>query len=343
MEPFHANRPHLVAPVRVDHAGVAGPTPGQARGRGWRRTLRGWYVPASVELTVDQRIAEALPLLGPWSAVTGWAGLRWLGGAWFDGSTASGEARDLPVAVHKHLLPRPGFRLSQEFVRPGEIEEVDGLAVTTAARSACFEMRYASSWRRAVVALDMAAYSDLVSISEATAYAATLKRWTGIEQCRTALEHADENAWSPPEVLMRLAWTVDGDKPRPLANRPVFDREGRHLGTPDLIDPRAGVIGQYDGALHLAGRQRWQDVEKEAAFRAAGLECVTMMAGDLADPGRFVARLAAAYQRGAERPRAARGWTVTAPAWWTPTHTVDLRRALTAGQRARLLRYRRAG
>ena len=39
--------------------------------------------------------------------------------------------------------------------------------------------------------------------------------------------------------------------PRPLCNVPVFDRFGQHIGTPDLLDPVAGVVGEYDGALHL--------------------------------------------------------------------------------------------
>ncbi len=55
---------------------------------------------------------------------------------------------------------------------------------------------------------------------------------------------------------MRMIWVVDAGLPRPLCNMPIFDRHGRHIGTPDLLDPVAGVVGEYDGALHLAGEQR---------------------------------------------------------------------------------------
>ena len=57
--------------------------------------------------------------------------------------------------------------MSQEFLDPCEIVMVDDLAVTPAVRSVVFEMRRAASLGDAVVALDMACYSDLVSIAEA--------------------------------------------------------------------------------------------------------------------------------------------------------------------------------
>ena len=55
---------------------------------------------------------------------------------------------------------------------------------------------------------------------------------------------------------MRLVWELDAGHPRPLCNVPLFDRHGRHLATPDLVDPGAGVVGEYDGAVHLTGAQR---------------------------------------------------------------------------------------
>ena len=35
-----------------------------------------------------------------------------------------------------------------------------------------------------------------------------------------------------------------------------------------------------------------------------------------------------------------RRWTIEQPSWWTATHTVELRRAFSAEQQKRLLRYR---
>ncbi|MEO5663381.1 MAG: hypothetical protein ABIR39_08845 [Nocardioides sp.] len=298
-------------------------------------------MPASVELTPEQRTLEASAVLGDGDAVTGWAALHWLGAPWFDGTIDGAETRDIPVVAGRHLIAQPGFSVSQEFLAPGEITSVDGLAVTSARRSVTFEMRYAAGLGAAIVALDMACYSDLVSIAEVAAYVAELGPLTGIQQARAALLEADENAWSPRETKMRGVWTRMARLPRPLCNAPVFTLQGLHVGTPDLIDPVLGLVGQYNGSDHITLAGTANDLKKDAAYRDLGLEPVTMVASDWADLDDFTARLLAAARRA--RCRTAKPlWTVEPPAWWTPTRTVAQRRALAEWQRERYLRYRRA-
>ena len=301
-------------------------------------------MPSDVDATAPgQRMVEGVPILTGHGAVTGWAALHWRRARWFDGRAADG-ATPLPVPLLTTAFRReqPGFTISQEQLKPSDLEVVDGLPVTTAVRSVGFEVRYAATWRDAVHVIDMAAYSDLVSVTELAAYIRDLGPWTGVIAARKALACADENAWSPREVRMRLAWTLDAGLPRPLCNVAVFDRTGRHVGTPDLFDPVAGIAGEYEGALHLAGGQRANDLSREADFRDVGIDVVTMVAADGANPQPFLHRLHAAYARSRALPDAERRWTIHPPAWWIPTHTVQARRALTAWQRDRLLRYRRA-
>lgn len=300
-------------------------------------------MPVGVDGTVPgQRIVEGLPILTISGAVTGWASLHWQGARWFTGYAGDGTVPlDVPLLTAEFRRSQPGFTITQEQVRPDEIEFVDWVPVTSAVRSLGFEVRYARTWRQAVIALDMAAYSDLVSVAEAAAYIDRIGPWTGVIQARKALAHAEENAWSSQEVRMRLVWTEDAGAPRPRCNIPVFAPGGRHIGTPDLFDPLAGVAGEYEGVLHLAGGQRARDLRREAEFRAVGIEVVTMVAADHADPSRFVERLLSAYARAERVPSSQRRWTAEPPAWWTPTHTVSLRRSLVPGQRERLLGYRR--
>lgn len=334
----------MVAPVRRDLSGRTGPTDSETKGSGWRRTSRGLYVPASVDSTsLSQRIVEAAAVLPAYGGVTGWAALGWLGGRWFEGVDSWGDP--VPVVLAScpdDIRPQPGIQPSAERLNPSTLTVCDGLRITTAVRSVCFEMRYAASDRLAVVALDMAAFNDLVSIDEATAYIAELNGWTGVPRARSALPHADENSWSPRETLMRQVWTIDASRPRPLCNVPIFDLSGRHIGTPDLFDPVAGVIGQYDGALHLQGGQRAKDVVRDELFRSHGLETVTMLAADWHAPAAFVARLHAAYARALWLPEEQRAWTIRPPRWWVETRTVAQRRALTQAQRERFLRLRAA-
>jgi hypothetical protein len=333
----------VYAPVRVDPRGITGPTKRQAASDDWRRTSRGFYVPSHVEATPAQRAFEAGTIVSKHAAVTGWAALAWLGGWWFSGLEPDAETPlPVPIAASRHRMrQQPGLHICEERFDPRDVIVVDGIPITTAVRSVWFEMRYAGSLRAAAVVLDLAAFHDLVSVFEAWEFAHRHPSYTGIEQCRDAIWLADENSWSPAEPEMRMHWTEAGF-PRPLTNRPVFDLNGKHLGTPDLIDPEMGVFGEYEGKVHFSGAQRFHDLKREEKFRAHGLEGVTMVAADRADPQPFRERLRGAYERAARLPRSNRQWTLELPHWWQPTFSVMQRRALTAEERQVWLRHRAA-
>jgi hypothetical protein len=282
-----------VWPVAVDRTGDSGPTRMQARGSRWLRTSRGLYVPAETQQTVEQRIVQAAAVLPAYGAVTGWAGLRWLGAGWFDGRDVQGPRPVTLALMDSSVRPQEGIAISEERLDPSQIQPHAGIRVTTAAYALLFEIRHARSLRSALRTADMAAYDDVVSRAELGMLVAQCSGWTGIDLGRRVFGLMDENAWSPAEVSMRDIWTTDAGMPRPLTNQPVFDLHGHLIGTPDLIDPVAGVCGEYDSELHLERSRRRRDVEREGRFREAGLEPVAMVTGDIADPWPFVARLRA--------------------------------------------------
>ncbi|QWZ08552.1 hypothetical protein KRR39_01370 [Nocardioides panacis] len=81
-------------PVTLDPDGVSGPTRGAARGRAWRRSSHGLYVPASADDDLpEQRIVEQAARLPPGGAVTGWAACRLHGAAFFDGLHTDGRTQ----------------------------------------------------------------------------------------------------------------------------------------------------------------------------------------------------------------------------------------------------------
>ncbi|WP_143054985.1 hypothetical protein [Nocardioides luteus] len=332
----------LVRPVRVDPSGEAGPTERQARGRGWRRSSRGLYVPAGVDGDLaQQRVLEAAAAV-PEGYITGWATFAWSGARWFDGTDRAGQPVPVPIVVHENRRDaQPGYVITQERLALRHCRELDGVRGTDPTRSIAYEARYAPDLVGAVVALDMAMNTDLVSKVEVAAYAASLNGWTGIPLLREAIPYVVENSWSPMESEMRLLWEVELGVNWIACNHPVFDLAGNHVGTPDLLDLEAGVVGEYDGALHLAGKQRSRDLKREGDFRRLGLEYVTMVAGDRRDPSDFLQRTQDARRR-AQQKLGPRQWTITPPQWWTPTTTVEQRRALAADQRARYLRPRSA-
>lgn len=335
-------RPGVVVPVRLDPTGVAGPTPGQARGPGWRRVGSGRYVPASVDPgDLEQRIVEAvLGTSGP-VAATGWAALHWGRGRWFSGLAADGVT-PLPVPValgdRRAVRPRAGVVLSEDWLFADDVVELDGLPLTVAERSVAYEMLRAESLIGAVRAIDMAAADDLVDVESMRVYAGRLAGRPGVRRLRAAIEWADENSWSPQEPTMRIHWRRALPQARLLCNAPIFDRDGRHLLTPDLLDVEHGVGGEYDGVVHLGDGPRRRDLDRDALYRDLGIELVTMMSADGRDLTSFLARLQGAYRRAAQRRGTPRSWTVDQPDWWVDTSTVARRRALDAAARAVWLR-----
>lgn len=294
---------------------------------------------------VEQRIVEASVVVPEGLGITGWAALRWQGGRWFDGTTAAGERRPVTIAIGTHdIRPQPGYGIAVTgeglWRRMATVH--DGVRITQAVWSVSFEMRYAESWRQAVVALEMAAYNDLVSVEEQAELLSHQNGWTGVPQARKALGFAEENSWSPAEGFMRLVWEHDLELPRPLCNRPIFDLRGRHLGTPDLLDLETGLMGEYDGTGHLARAQRARDVLRADLLRDHGLESVIMTAEDFQDLDAYLRRVRQARRRAQRNQSRQRSWTIDPPAWWTPTVTVAQRRALTAEQRERFLKHRSA-
>lgn len=340
MDPSEITREGVVLPVRVDPTGVAGPKYREVAGPFWRSCGRGWHVPARVERTADQRVVEAVCVLPAIGAVTGWAGLSWAGGRYFPGVTADGRLLDVALALDnvRRIRPRPGIELCEEFLKQEDIVRVDGVPVTRPERSVCRLLRQTRRLEDRIRILDMAAFDDLCSPGEVFDYA--LARLAGrphVSRIWEAVPHADENTWSPAEVAMRMEWRGQIGSALLLANRPLFDPAGSHLATPDLIDPRGGVIGEYDGAAHDGEDRITRDLDREELYRDLGLEPVLMIGMTRRSRDHFAARLRAAYGRAARR-RTPPAWTLEQPAWWVDTSTVARRRALTEEQRAIWLR-----
>jgi hypothetical protein len=316
----------LVVPVRVDPTGLNGPTPSQARGPRWRRTSNGLFVPAGTDSTVpEQRILErSMRLTG--GAVTGWAACRMNGANFFDGLRMDGRT---PIPVPLNCLPRhqirkqPGDDLIRDLLRPREIVFIGHVPCAVVLRATFDAMRYSRDVREAAVALDMMAAAELASIKRMGIYLLAKQAWEGIQKCRDAVPLADEHSRSPQESRMRLVWVLDALRPRPLANPPLFDLNGRLLGYPDLIDPAAGVVGEYDGEDHRDVTRHSSDVDREATFRDHGLEVFRVTGPDLRKVGPVVDRIHSAYRRATHVPPERRTWTLTPPPWWPPTESLD--------------------
>jgi hypothetical protein len=99
----------------------------------------------------------------------------------------------------------------------------------------------------------------------------------------------------------------------------VFDLSGRLLGYPDLLDPIAGLVGEYDGDDHRKPARHSRDVAREARLRAVGLEVTRATGADVLDRAELTARILEARARARFEPPEHRRWTLTPPPGFRPT------------------------
>jgi hypothetical protein len=258
--------------------------------------------------------------------VTGWAACRLASAGFFDGLLPDGRTeRPVPLVVGPRIHRRPvaGVQFLYDRIDADEIRPRIGIPCTTVRRALFDEMRHAHDLREAVVAMDMMAAAELVSIRQMREYVEAHPGWRGVPLVRRALALADEDSRSPAETRMRLIWELDAGLPRPSANRPVFTPGGRLLGYADLFDEEAGMFGEYDGAEHRRASRQARDVGREDRCRRAGLEYFKVTALDLLDRQLVVDRMLATRARARFLPPGRRGWTLTPPPGWVESSPED--------------------
>jgi hypothetical protein len=311
----------LVAPVRIDPAGVSGPTRHQAAGPSWRRTSPGLYVPGYVDSqVVEQRIVEQESRLAKTGAISAWAALRWRGAAYFEGRSGRDGVLGVPLAVGKECLrPDPAFLRLRRSLPASEFEIHQGLRCATWQRALFDEISRLGSLRPAVVAAEMTLAAGLGTVQGFWEFLDLVRPRNGVVLARSVAALARGRSRSPQEVWMWLCWCLDAGLPEPLCNVPVFDLSGNLLGVPDLFDPDAGVVGEYQGAVHRDQAQHRRDVERAERFRSHRLEYFEVVAGQLYD-FRTATRMRQVRSRAAFLPPSQRTWTLDVPQWWRARH-----------------------
>ena len=187
-------------PSASDPAGRR-PDPGTRPGAAVAPTSQG-LLRARLASTARCRAAGAEQSAGcrPDGAVTGSAALRMAGADLLRrarGRRAHRQPVPLAVGPAPRSAPTRRRRLARATRAPRRSSGATGSPCTRVVRALFDEMRRVRDWREAVVALDMAAAADLVSVRQLTAYVAGHARWRRTVQVRRALPHASELSRSP--------------------------------------------------------------------------------------------------------------------------------------------------
>ena len=252
---------------------------------------------------------EAYAACGSHAVVTGWAGLRLLGGGFFDGLGRDGKTR-LPVPIAAdggRVRSREGLMVLGNHVPDDEIVVIHGMRCAVAERSLldevrCIAMVDGDDWDQ-VVAVDMTCAAQLTSIRRMARYRWTRYWYRDIRTLDRILPLCDEDARSRREVDFRRVWTQHAGWPHPLCNRSVLDPDGKLVGMPDLLDPVRRVAGEYGGGGHRDKGQHDSDVSRTARFRRVGLEVVEVTATHIAYPDRVVSWMLEAEERAVLLPQ----------------------------------------
>lgn len=155
--------------------------------------------------------------------------------AHFTRGADSGGRRSAHLHVHMAALA------------PAEITEVDGVRVTTAARTV-IDLARTQPFTQAVSVADAALHAELVCRDDLAEALARAGRRRGGPAARRVLAFADGNAYGPGESRSRVAMHRAG-LPRPALQHEIRDRSGRFVGQVDFWWPDAGVVGEFDGRI----------------------------------------------------------------------------------------------
>jgi hypothetical protein len=227
-----------------------------------RRMLQGVYVATQARDDMDIR-AHALALVVPEAAVVTDRTAAWLHGV--DLLPRSSGTTPPPINVFHTTdtrMDRPGVASGRRGLLPSDITVVEGIRVTTAARTALDLGRLL--WRYdALAAIDgflrIGVPHDLL-----VAETGRFKRYRGVRQLRVLLPLGDRRAESPGESALRLNW-YDAGLPRPDLQTWVYDDHGVGIYRLDITLPELLFAAEFDGEEnHTSDEDREHDLERRS-------------------------------------------------------------------------------
>ena len=215
---------------------------------------------------------------------------------------ANGARRSKVREVHSALLS------------DDEVVVIDGLRVTSAARTLVDIGCWCPGGRTVVAAADAALHSRLVSPASLAEALDLARGRHGLGRARTRLRFADGRAESPGESVLRWVMVQYG-LPAPELQLEVFTPMGRFVARVDLAYPEEGLVVEFDGlvkyrSLIPAGMTASEVViaekRREDELRGLGLGVVRVIWDDFRDERGLIARVHAARNRGStQQARAA--------------------------------------
>jgi hypothetical protein len=180
--------------------------------------------------------------------------------------------------------------IDQRFLAPDQVTRRRGVRVTTPLRTAA-DLARIRPLDEAVVALDQFLGRGLVFLDEVRSAVVSF-RGRDCRHVRDVTDLADGRAGSPQETRLRLL-LHRSPLPRPVAQYSVRTND-RFVARVDFAWPELEVALEYEGNWQGERQNVAKDRRRLDDLSAAGWRVIFVTAGDLRNPGRLLARIAAA-------------------------------------------------
>jgi len=196
--------------------------------------------------------------------------------------------------IHGNRHSPSRLRTWIDSITEDEIDSIDGIRVTTPARTALdLACRYPVD--EAVTAIDSLARATDLKPADVELLARRYPGRRGMKRARVALHLVDSGAESPRETWLRLLLTRAG-LPRPQTQIPVYDEFGQLIACLDMGWEDILVAVEYEGDHHRTDRRQFnKDIRRIEILTDLGWIVVRVTSADC--DAAIVRRVAAARAR----------------------------------------------
>jgi hypothetical protein len=193
-------------------------------------------------------------------------------------------------------------------LRDDDVEELDGVCVTSPARTAIDTARV-TAFEAAVVVTDALLHQGLVDNAAILERLDSMRDWPGTCNAGRVAEFADGRSESVGESRSRVAFELVG-LPRPDLQRLITTPDGRIIGRSDFVFDGFWTIGEFDGRVKYGrllkpgedpGDVVWREKQREDRIRDLGYEVGRIIWSDLSDRPAIAERFRAAFARAHKR------------------------------------------
>jgi hypothetical protein len=234
--------------------------------------FRDVYVRPETELTAQVRARAGWLWSGRRGIIAGVSASALHGAKWVDAAT--------PLEIiHTNRNRLPGLRVHSDRIDEDEIDLVEGIPVTTPARTA-LDLACWYPTGEAVAAIDALARAVEVKTADVDLLVQRYSGRRGIHRGRTAFDLIDSGAQSPKETWLRLL-LIEAGLPRPQTQIAVHDQFGDVIGYLDMGWEDVKVAVEYDGEQHRSDRRQYRwDIRRREMIERRGWTIVRVVAGD---------------------------------------------------------------